>query len=771
MPIIFLSLLLFSFPFQVEPSDDEVKVKLTTASKKGGYHSVGRRMEKIMEGGVSGLLVEVVNSEGSIQNVGMIIDGEVELAIVQNNVASRLGMSGPDSTSLTAIMTLYPEPVFVLTNLDNITHFDLLLKVPGLVFSLGAEGSGTSSMAKEILDASGMKDEERKIYVGRDEQLEFLGSVFSRAVFVNTISDDLMSAITAKEIYVVSLSNALVKRVTEKNDDYRPFERDIGDEEISTVAVSALLVAAKNQPSLLMREITAALDQRWDYLRRSFPTHSQKSAGGSVVVGKGSIPWNEASESYYMETGRIKKPRPLILIFLTVLPVFGFISLLTINFVVWIFRKFKIGYLLNKFSVNRLVRSFNALFVRFKYFWLLITIATTYLAVLLLIELSESIWATDSLSLNAFTSRDFSDNLLWLFTFATTGAADGVFPDSPLGKLLVTFIPMLGYIVLLGVASLVTSDHIKNRIIMSRGLAETTFRDHVIICGWNSHVPFLAKSMYHSNLSQPRNIVLLAEAPDEHPLSKHDLDPGKVHYIQGSATNRKDLNRANLAEADVALIVADSKARDKDASTILKVLTIEKHCLELEEAAKNRKKGSKILSRAGRKNIYTIAEIISDENTYAAQDAMVDEIISSEKIKTKLFINSIVNRGAAEFIDEILSFDDNNDICSIPVEEKSVLRGYTFDDLLPALRKTKFLLVAINIDVSNMVDNYGKEIEKDVLDHFGLGRKLITNPIEPSECAYETRVGDILLVLAKNAKTVDLVARSNSSDLLPKKFP
>ena len=148
------------------------------------------------------------------------------------------------------------------------------------------------------------------------------------------------------------------------------------------------------------------------------------------------------------------------------------------------------------------------------------------------------------------------------------------------------------------------------------------------------------------------------------------------------------LLRANLAQADIALVVADESAADPDAHNVLKVLTIEKFCTELENSG---------LRDTKRENIYTIAEISRPEYEGIARDADVDEIISFGEIQSKIFANSALNRGVNDFVNEILTFNNRNDIYTIPISRNSKLNGLTFDEILPLLRQYKILLLSICI--------------------------------------------------------------------------
>ena len=327
-----------------------------------------------------------------------------------------------------------------------------------------------------------------------------------------------------------------------------------------------------------------------------------------------------------------------------------------------------------------------------------------------------------------------------MFVFGGSGYSDNLFPQSPLGKFFVTLIPLIGLGGFLTIVGFLTSDHIKKRILEARGVKTRMIRNHVIVCGWNEAVPYLVRNLLHENIVHKRRVLILADIKDDLPLEKYDLDTNMVSYVKGEATRKDDLKRANIKEADIAIIVSDQDCSDPDAKNILKVLTIEKYCRELEMSG----------DRKNRDNIYTIAEIHDSNNYQIACDANLDEIISLGNIKTKIFVQSVLNPGVSKFINEILTHNEFNDIYSIPIKADSKLVNHAFDELLIKLRKYKILLLSINLE-----NHRSKDAVAKIQAQHNLKRGVITNPLLREETDYRTQAGDLLIVLAQYERTVD----------------
>jgi len=214
----------------------------------------------------------------------------------------------------------------------------------------------------------------------------------------------------------------------------------------------------------------------------------------------------------------------------------------------------------------------------------------------------------------------------------------------------------------------------------------------------------------------------------------------ELHYVIGDATNLADLEKAGLNKAEIAIVVSEPGANqlNPDNDVILRVLAIEEYSARLQKEKKR-----------NQKKIYTIAEIHEPSNRELARLAKVDEIVSMENITSKILTTSINNPGASKMIDEILSFDEDNELYNIHVSKDFRLIGKTFDQLLPELRRFSVLLMAINVE-----NHRKKEDAAEIIRKNNLSRGILTNPIREEEIKYQVSEGDVLIVLAKDEDSV-----------------
>ena len=456
--------------------------------------------------------------------------------------------------------------------------------------------------------------------------------------------------------------------------------------------------------------------------------------------------WHSGARRFYIEEGLVKSQFlwQFLHVFLAVLGTLLIIGLLLNLVFLLISRYFSHLVSTDSRMFMFLKKSYLSL-VKHKYVIIVLAVVTFFLVDLMIIQQVEHEWAVQNNTVCKYDNRSFADNIVWLFVFSGSGYSGDIFPDSSFGQILAALIPLIGLGGLVSIIGIFTSDKIKETILISKGVKTKMVKDHIIVCGYNKNVPELIKNLTHTNVirKKRRHIILLAELGESNPLYRHGLDNEQVGYINGSATKRDDLLRANLATADIAVIVADEGADDPDASNILKILTVEKYCKELLEEGKRKE---------SLRDIYTVAEIDDISNYQLARDAHVDEIVGFGGLKSKILAQSILNPGVSCFINEIFTFNELNETYSITVGElNGLLKGHTYDEILHGLRKHNILLLSINSH--NDLEGYHCERDKCAPDDMPL--KVITNPAFDREKQYTVKENDVLIVLAYNGNVIE----------------
>jgi len=144
--LLLIATLLLTYQF-VEPAPPR-SITISTGGPTGAYHAFGKRYQAALA--KQGIEVTLVNSNGSVENIGRLENGEVDVAFVQGGTAGTAKPGAP----IMGIASLYYEPFWVFLRKDSkVAH---MKDLSGIKIAIGAEGSGTRAVALSLLQANGI---------------------------------------------------------------------------------------------------------------------------------------------------------------------------------------------------------------------------------------------------------------------------------------------------------------------------------------------------------------------------------------------------------------------------------------------------------------------------------------------------------------------------------------------------------------------------------------------------------------------------------------
>ena len=133
------------------------RIRIATGGESGIYYALGDALASLLEKELK-MMVTVIPSGGSIDNINLLRNDRADIAFVQNDIMSyayngtNLFSSEGAFRDFYAVASLYPEPCQIVARRDITGITDL----KGKRVSIGAEGSGTELNALQILDAYGI---------------------------------------------------------------------------------------------------------------------------------------------------------------------------------------------------------------------------------------------------------------------------------------------------------------------------------------------------------------------------------------------------------------------------------------------------------------------------------------------------------------------------------------------------------------------------------------------------------------------------------------
>lgn len=148
------------------------KVVIATGSKTGLYYRFGEDFKKELE--KAGIKVELKVTAGSVENLKLISEknSDVDLALVQSGVANE--KNNPDLVSIAGV---FYEPYWVWYRSDSFKeisgNLNTLQQLKGKRVAIGAKGSGTNTLSKELLKIHGIDSSQIQLFeLSPDEALK-----------------------------------------------------------------------------------------------------------------------------------------------------------------------------------------------------------------------------------------------------------------------------------------------------------------------------------------------------------------------------------------------------------------------------------------------------------------------------------------------------------------------------------------------------------------------------------------------------------------------
>ena len=124
-------------------------IRIATGAKNGAYYAFAQQYSQILAS--DDIVLEVVSTAGSVENLELLRKGAVSLALVQGGSATE-----EDKQQLQSLGSLFLEPVWVFTRTEK--PINRFVDLKGRRVATGAAGSGTNFLAMQLLSAAGINE-------------------------------------------------------------------------------------------------------------------------------------------------------------------------------------------------------------------------------------------------------------------------------------------------------------------------------------------------------------------------------------------------------------------------------------------------------------------------------------------------------------------------------------------------------------------------------------------------------------------------------------
>lgn len=296
-----------------DTAQKEQYLHIATGNTAGTYYPIGGAVSEILNQNIKDMHSSVQTTSGSISNLRLLVDGTVELAIVQNDMA-HYAVNGTEMfkdenkhkyESLKGIAALYPESCQFVTLANS--GINSINDLKGKKVAVGAEGSGAEANAKQILEAYGISYSDIEVqYLSFSAGAKSLKEGKTDVAFLTAgyPTSSVQDVASQAKIKILAIDDAHIKSLSEKYPFYTKTiipknSYNNLDEDVQTVSVMALLVCNDRVNSESGYQITKTIFENLDTLKNA---HSAISNFNKSVANEGmTLKMHEGAEKFYKE--------------------------------------------------------------------------------------------------------------------------------------------------------------------------------------------------------------------------------------------------------------------------------------------------------------------------------------------------------------------------------------------------------------------------------------------------------------------------------------
>ena len=255
------------------------------------------------------------------------------------------------------------------------------------------------------------------------------------------------------------------------------------------------------------------------------------------------------------------------------------------------------------------------------------------------------------------TFKSLGASLWWTIVSMTTVGYGDYAPNTNLGRILAIFIMLSGISLIAIVTATIASSFTTQKIMEGKGLEKINLKNHILLCGWNTNMVGVIKTLSNSITQIDSTIVLINDqAQDKIDNVLSTFNKLDIKFIRGDYSMDSILEKACAIDAKYALLL-NNHHNNEDEKIILTTLTLKK-----------------ISSK-----IRVIAQIDNEEKATFLKRANVDAILSNEEFNSFMATSHILQPSVAQTITNIIDVNSKNKIKEVDIPKEFI--GNTFSEL------------------------------------------------------------------------------------------
>lgn len=285
-------------------------INIGTGGTAGTYYPLGGALAEIWNANLKGVNATAESTGASVANSQMLGKGDIDLAIIQNDVAyyaqEGIELFNTKIGDIRGMATLYSEPIQCITTDSSITS---IKDLKGKKVALGAIGSGVYANAKQILEAAGLTEKDIKPqYLSFSEAATGLRDRQIDAAFLvaGIPTSAIVDLSTQRDVRIVNIDGEIAKKLKSKYSYYTDYVIPGGTyktekNDAKTLTVKSMLIVSSKVKDELVYDMLKSMFENTDRIKAAhavgkFITEDTALDGMSIKVHPGAA-------KYFKEKG------------------------------------------------------------------------------------------------------------------------------------------------------------------------------------------------------------------------------------------------------------------------------------------------------------------------------------------------------------------------------------------------------------------------------------------------------------------------------------
>ncbi|MDP3534384.1 MAG: TAXI family TRAP transporter solute-binding subunit [Halomonas sp.] len=288
------------------------QLSIATGGTGGVYYPIGGGFAEMINNHIEGAQATAEVTGASVENMGLIMRGDADLALVLADTAYQAYTGTGDFESrqienTRALASVYPNAVQLVTLADSDIHS--IADLAGKRVSVGAPGSGTELNARAVLEANGVSYSDftpQRLNFNETADAIRDGDIDAGFWSVGPPTSSILNLAATRDIRLIGLSDEEIANAQEAEAVFAPYELAAGmydgmDEAVQTIGIPNVLVVNADMDEELAYQLTHLLFENTDELIAVHPAANDTTV--EFTMSSTPVPLHPGAIRYFEEVG------------------------------------------------------------------------------------------------------------------------------------------------------------------------------------------------------------------------------------------------------------------------------------------------------------------------------------------------------------------------------------------------------------------------------------------------------------------------------------